>query len=103
MLLGRKERIMTALFAAEEKGKYTKLTDISGSLETGGLITPQPYCYYDTITLVEPFTTTLHFTMPRKAKRKFSKILGMPKYKETEWVFPKKKKRGTKRRRRKES
>lgn len=91
---------MTALFVAEENGKYTKLTDISGSLETGGLITSCPARYYDTVTLGEPFTATLHCVMSRKALRTFAKIMMMPKYKETEWVFPKKKKRGTKRRRR---
>lgn len=42
------------------------------------------------------------FELGRKDKRIWSKIMMMPQYKATEWMFPRKKKRGTMRRKRKE-
>ena len=40
------------------------------------------------------------FELRREDKRIWSKILMMPRYKATEWMFPRKKKRGTMRRKR---
>lgn len=44
----------------------------------------------------------IRIRMSRKAKRRVAMALGLPKYKITEWCFPKKKKRGAIRRKRKE-
>lgn len=46
--------------------------------------------------------TTITIKLSRKAKRRLNRALGLPEYKITEWCFPKKKKRGTMRRKRKE-
>lgn len=46
--------------------------------------------------------TTITIKLSRKAKRRVNRAFGLPEYKITEWCFPKKKKRGTMRRRRKE-
>lgn len=46
-------------------------------------------------------TITMSFNLRRKDKIVWGRIFGMPKYKVTEWMFPKKKKRGSKRRKRK--
>lgn len=40
--------------------------------------------------------------LSRKSKRRLNRAFGLPDYKITEWCFPKKKKRGTMRRKRKE-
>ena len=44
---------------------------------------------------------TIPITLSRKSKKIWGKILMMPKYVITEWCFPRKKKRGTMRRKRK--
>lgn len=49
---------------------------------------------------MKPVTITIQLS--RKNKRLVGRVFGLPKYKITEWRFPKKKKRGTMRRRRKE-
>ena len=56
---------------------------------------------YPDITLSNnEWTITIEFT--REAKKAWAKIFDMmPKYKRTEWIMPRKKKRGTIRRRRK--
>ena len=46
--------------------------------------------------------TTITIKLSRKAKRRLNRAFGLPEYKITEWCFPKKKKRGTMRRKRKE-
>lgn len=46
--------------------------------------------------------TTITIKLSRKAKRRVNRAFGLPEYKITEWCFPKKKKRGTIRRKRKE-
>ena len=46
-------------------------------------------------------TISMSFTLRRRDKKIWGRILQMPKYKTTEWLFPKKKKRGSKRRKRK--
>ena len=43
-------------------------------------------------------TITMSLDLCRKGKIVFGRIFEMPKYKITEWMFPKKKKRGSKRR-----
>ena len=45
------------------------------------------------------FTVTV--TLTKNAKKAWAKILNMPKYELTEWMFPRKKKRGSRRRNRK--
>lgn len=44
---------------------------------------------------------TFKVTLTKKNKKEWAKILNMPKFALTEWIFPRKKKRGTKRRIRK--
>ena len=43
-------------------------------------------------------TVSISFTLRKKDKKAWGSILQMPKYKVTEWMFPKKKKRGSIRR-----
>ena len=43
-------------------------------------------------------TISMSLTLRRRDKKTFGRIFQMPKYKVTEWMFPKKKKRGSKRR-----
>ena len=54
-----------------------------------------------TIKQNDEFSFTIELKM--KDKKVWGKILMMPRYAVTEWMFPKKKKRGTMRRRRKAS
>lgn len=77
--------------------------------------TPTPLCKVTEInTITDPQThepplvhiaddtgLTATVTLTKKDKIAWSKIFNMPKYKLTEWLFPRKKKRGTKRRLRK--
>lgn len=51
-----------------------------------------------TIKRNDEFSFTIE--LKRKDKKVWAKILMMPRYEATEWMFPKKKKRGTMRRRR---
>lgn len=90
---------MISLYIVNNNGQYTELAearDITG--ETLSTSTMDPY---DAVRVCEPFTATYKFSMSRKGLRVFAKTMGMPKYKITEWACPKKKKRGTMRRRRK--
>ena len=43
-------------------------------------------------------TISMSLTLRRRDKKTLGRIFQMPKYKVTEWMFPKKKKRGSKRR-----
>ena len=43
-------------------------------------------------------TISMSFALRRRDKKTWGRIFQMPKYKVTEWMFPKKKKRGSKRR-----
>lgn len=56
--------------------------------------------YYDDVYLISDQELSFSFELRRKDKRIWAKILLMPRYKATEWIFPKKKKRGTMRRKR---
>lgn len=49
----------------------------------------------------EPIECSIKVLMQRKGMRKLYKHIGCPEYFVTEWLFPKKKKRGTARRKRK--
>ena len=49
----------------------------------------------------DEFSFTMKLKMPRKMKRGIYDIFEIPKYRQTEYLFPKKKKRGSIRRRRK--
>ena len=72
-------------------GKVTEINTITESP------TPEPPSVH--ITDDSEFTATV--TLTKKDKKTWAKMLNMPKYKMTEWIFPRKKKRGTKRRIRK--
>lgn len=56
---------------------------------------------YPDIKLTDGSEITITIKIDRKNKKVLAKILMMPKYIATEWMFPKKKKRGTARRKRK--
>lgn len=47
-------------------------------------------------------TISMSLALRRRDKKTWGRIFQMPKYKVTEWMFPKKKKRGSKRRARRE-
>lgn len=55
------------------------------------------------ISLTDKNELTLVLSLGRKDKKMWGKVFQMPRYKVTEWMFPKKKKRGTKRRARMEA
>lgn len=57
---------------------------------------------YPKINLTDGSEITMTIKLDRKNKKVFAEIFMMPKYKATEWMFPKKKKRGTARRKRKD-
>lgn len=95
---------MISLYIATDNGQYTKLAEVKEiSSITGETLSPSALGPCDAVTVCEPFTATYNFSMARKGLRAFAKIMMIPKYKATEWVFPKKKKRGTMRRRRKDA
>lgn len=83
----------------KDDGTWTplgKVTEINTITEPP---TPTPELLSFNITDDTEFTMTV--TLTKESKKACAKILNMPKYKITEWMFPKKKKRGTKRRIRK--
>lgn len=90
---------MISFYIVNNNGQYTKLSEARDI--TGETLSPSALGPYDAVTVCEPFTATYNFSMSRKGLRVLAKIIGMPKYKITEWTCPKKKKRGTMRRRRK--
>ena len=93
---------MISLYIAEDNGQYTKLAEAKEiSSITGETLSPSALGPCDSVTVFEPFTATYDFSMSRKGLRVLAKTIMIPEYKITEWVFPKKKKRGTMRRRRK--
>lgn len=90
---------MISFYIVNNNGQYTKLAearDITGETLDSSAMGP---C--DAVTVCEPFTATCNFSMSRKGLHAFLKMIGLPKYKITEWTCPKKKKRGTMRRGRK--
>ena len=56
---------------------------------------------YPKINLTDGSEITMTIKLDRINKKAFAKIFMMPKYIATEWMFPKKKKRGSARRKRK--
>lgn len=72
-------------------GKVTEINMITESP------TPEPPLVH----LADDTGFTVTVTLTKKDKKAWAKILNMPKYALTEWIFPRKKKRGTKRRIRK--
>ena len=88
---------MISVYIVNGNGQYTKLTEVRDI--TGETLSPSTMAPYDAVRVCEPFTATYTFSMSRKGLRVFAKMMGMPKYKITEWACPKKKKRGTMRRR----
>lgn len=89
---------MISFYIVNGNGQYTKLAEVRDI--TGETLDPSALGPYDAVTVCEPFTATCKFSMSRKGQRVFAKMMMMPKYKITEWACPKKKKRGTMRRRR---
>ncbi len=72
-------------------GKVTEINTITESP------TPEPPLVH----IADDTEFTMTVTLTKKNKIIWAKMLNMPKYKMTEWIFPRKKKRGTKRRIRK--
>lgn len=72
-------------------GKVTEINMITESP------TPEPPLVH----IADDTGFTVTVTLTKKDKKTWAKILNMPKYELTEWIFPRKKKRGTKRRIRK--
>ena len=56
---------------------------------------------YPKINLTDGSGITMTIKLDRESKKVFAEMFMMPKYLATEWMFPKKKKRGTKRRKKK--
>lgn len=61
------------------------------------------YSEVPTIRLTDGFSGEFEIEISRKDKKVWGRILQMPKYKITEWMFPRKKKRGTIKRKRRQS
>lgn len=71
-------------------GKVTEINTITESP------TPEPPLVH----IADDTGLTVTITLTKKDKKAWAKILNMPKYKVTEWMFPRKKKRGTMKRER---
>lgn len=89
------------LFKAEQNGEYVPIGEVTEVTEVTELMP----------TVIDPYAPDIRLSggdrsfsldIDRLDKRIWSKILLMPRYKATEWIFPKKKKRGTMRRKRNE-
>lgn len=94
---------MISLYIATDNGQYTKLAEAREISITGETLSPSALGPCDAVTACEPFTATYNFSMSRKGLRVLAKTMMMPEYKITEWVCPRKKKRGTIRRKRKDA
>lgn len=84
----------------EEKGSFPATTlTLSEPIEDNDAVFESDI---GKIKRIEEFEDEFTFTieLSRKNKKEWAKILMMPRWEETEWIFPKKKKRGTKRRKR---
>ena len=76
-------------------GKVGQLNDVEIQTEEPELTDEIPM-----ISLTDSFSGEFKIELMRKDKRTWGRILQMPKYKVTEWMFPRKKKRGTMKRKR---
>lgn len=64
-------------------------------------ITESPTPELPLVQIADDTEFTVKVALTKKGKKELAKILNMPKFALTEWIFPRKKKRGTKRRIRK--
>lgn len=87
ILVIKSDRTLTPL------GKVTKIDTITESPTP----TFEPLSFHTT----EDIEFTMTTPLTKENKKVWARFTNMPKYKLTEWIFPKKKKRGTKRRIRK--
>lgn len=87
------------ILMTKDDGTWTPLgevTEINTITES-----PAPMSEPLSFNITDDTEFTMTITLTKESKKACAKILNMPKYKITEWMFPKKKKRGTKRRIRK--
>lgn len=87
------------LFYVSGDGTYREIGE-PVEVEITETYTPDAVAEYPDITLRGNEVGTLTLDLQRKDKKLWGKIFGFQKYKMTEWIFPKKKKRGTRRRKR---
>lgn len=83
-------------YAMDEQGNYIRIGE---AIEVVTIDTDEEGPM-DGIKKVIADEFSFEIELKRKDKRIWSKILMMPQYKATEWTFPRKKKRGTMRRKR---
>lgn len=75
----------------EEKGRF---------LSTVPDVTDDMLSWEASMSLETEDVWTFSFDLDQKDKKILAKIMMMPRWEATEWIFPRKKKRGTKRRKR---
>lgn len=85
------------LYYLSDDGTYREIGEPVEITET---YTHDAVAEYPDITLRGNEVGTLTLDLRRKDKKVWGEVFGMPQYKVTEWMFPKKKKRGTIRRKR---
>lgn len=85
------------LMAMKSDGTPTPL----GKVTEINTITEPPTSELPLIHIADDTGLTMTVILTKKNKKAWAKILNMPKFALTEWIFPRKKKRGTKRRIRK--
>lgn len=83
---------------------YTTIDGLTvplGEVKNISITEPMQEAEYPDIKLQsEPLSLKITLELRKKDKKTWAKIFQMPKYKVTEWAFPKKKKRGSIRRKR---
>lgn len=83
------------LFHISQDGTYQKLGDIVDIKEVSAPDTGEEV---PEISLINDEELSFTINLKRQSKKAWGRIFQMQKYKVTEWMFPKKKKRGTARR-----
>ena len=96
---------MTGMFFAKNPdGSYSKITEITEINTTQpedlGFVVSEPH-FTELAGGTFEGHVTIDFRPNKNVKKILGKILGIPKFMVTEWCFPRKKKRGSRRRNRK--
>lgn len=86
------------LYYEKDPGVFTPISEVTEILTTEA---DSEEIDQEYISLTDEAFASFEFDPPRKDKRIWARIMMMPRYKATEWLFPRKKRRGSMRRRRK--
>ena len=86
---------MNKLYVTTLDGTYK---EIGEPVEINDILAPDDVKEYPKISLSDGNEFTFTIRLPRGDKKLWGRIFQIPRYKVTEWMFPKKKKRGSIRR-----